>query len=69
MLEVLALLRASGFTTFIVSGGGVEFVRAFAEAAYGIPPHQVIGSTFALQPGEAGRAHRPDARAARRLHR
>ena len=53
MLEVLALLRANGFTTFIVSGGGVEFIRAFSEAAYGIPPHQVIGSTFALTPGEA----------------
>ncbi len=53
MLEVLALLRANGFTCFIVSGGGVEFIRAFAEASYGIPPHQVIGSTFALEPGEA----------------
>ena len=53
MLEVLALLRARGFTNFIVSGGGVEFIRAFAEDAYGIPPHQVIGSTFALEPGEA----------------
>lgn len=53
MLEVLALLRAHGFKTFIVSGGGVEFVRAFSEAAYGIPPHQVVGSSFALQPGQA----------------
>jgi phosphoserine phosphatase len=53
MLEVLALLRASGFTSFIVSGGGVEFVRAFAEEIYGIPPHQVIGSSFAIEPGEA----------------
>lgn len=53
MLEVLALLRAHGFATFIVSGGGVEFVRAFSESAYGIPPHQVVGSSFALQPGEA----------------
>ena len=52
MLEVLALLRARGFTTFIVSGGGVEFVRAFVEEVYGIPPHQVIGSSFALRPGE-----------------
>jgi phosphoserine phosphatase len=52
MLELLAFLRARGFTNFIVSGGGVEFVRAFAEATYGIPPHQVVGSTFALQPGE-----------------
>jgi phosphoserine phosphatase len=52
MLEVLALLRARGFTTFIASGGGVEFVRAFSQEAYGIPPHQVVGSTFAIQPGE-----------------
>ena len=52
MLEVLAFLRARGFATFIASGGGVEFVRAFSEEAYGIPPHQVVGSTFALRPGE-----------------
>jgi phosphoserine phosphatase len=52
MLEVLALLRARGFTTFIVSGGGVEFVRAFSQEVYGIPPHQVVGSTFAIRPGE-----------------
>jgi len=45
MLEVLAYLRASGFKTFIVSGGGVEFMRAFAEETYGIPPEQVIGSS------------------------
>jgi len=44
MLEVLAYLRASGFKTYIVSGGGVEFMRAFAEKVYGIPPEQVIGS-------------------------
>jgi phosphoglycolate phosphatase-like HAD superfamily hydrolase len=56
MLEVLRFLRASGFGTFIVSGGGVEFVRAFAEETYGIPPHQVVGSSFALTVGEeAGR--------------
>jgi phosphoglycolate phosphatase-like HAD superfamily hydrolase len=53
MIELLGFLRAQGFTTFIVSGGGVEFVRAFSEQAYGIPPHQVIGSSFALAPGEA----------------
>ncbi len=52
MLEVLALLRGQGFTNFIVSGGGVEFVRAFSEQAYQIPPHQVVGSSFALTPGE-----------------
>jgi phosphoserine phosphatase len=45
MLELLAYLRANGFKTFIVSGGGIEFMRAFAEQVYGIPPEQVIGST------------------------
>jgi phosphoglycolate phosphatase-like HAD superfamily hydrolase len=44
MLELLAYLRANGFKTFIVSGGGVEFMRGFAEHVYGIPPEQVIGS-------------------------
>lgn len=52
MLEVLALLRANGFTNFIVSGGGVEFIRAFSAAAYAIPPHRVIGSTHGLRPIE-----------------
>ena len=46
MLEVLAFLRSRGFATFIVSGGGVEFMRVFAEEVYGVPPHQVIGSTI-----------------------
>ena len=45
MVELLAYLRASGFKTFIVSGGGVEFMRAWAEKAYGIPPEQVVGSS------------------------
>jgi hypothetical protein len=49
MLEVLAYLRANGFKTFIVSGGGVEFMRAFALEAYGIPPEQVIGSQGKLK--------------------
>ncbi|KRE20878.1 haloacid dehalogenase [Bosea sp. Root483D1] len=44
-LELLTYLRANGFKTFIVSGGGVEFMRVFAEKAYGIPPEQVVGST------------------------
>jgi len=52
MLEVLAFLRAKGFGTFIVTGGGVEFVRAFADRTYGVPRSQVVGSTFALKPGE-----------------
>jgi phosphoglycolate phosphatase-like HAD superfamily hydrolase len=44
MLEVLAFLRANGFKTCIVSGGGADFMRVFAERVYGIPPEQVIGS-------------------------
>jgi len=44
MIELLAYLRANGYRTFIVSGGGTEFMRAFAEKVYGIPPEQVIGS-------------------------
>lgn len=48
MLELLSYLRDHGFKTFIVSGGGVEFLRAWAERAYGIPPEQVVGSTVAL---------------------
>ncbi|WP_049735419.1 HAD family hydrolase [Rhizobium ecuadorense] len=44
MLELLAFLRSSGFKTFIVTGGGIEFVRAFAEDTYGVPPEQVVGS-------------------------
>jgi hypothetical protein len=45
MLELLAYLRANGFKTFIVSGGGIEFMRPWAEQVYGIPPEQVIGSS------------------------
>ena len=45
MLELLDYLRANGFKTFIVSGGGVEFMRVFAEQVYGIPPEQVVGSS------------------------
>jgi phosphoglycolate phosphatase-like HAD superfamily hydrolase len=45
MLELLAYLRANGFKTFIVSGGGIEFMRAWTEKVYGIPPEQVIGSS------------------------
>lgn len=56
MLELLAYLRANGFKTFIVSGGGVEFMRAFSENVYGIPPEQVIGSvgkqSFELREGK-----------------
>ncbi|MFV0303827.1 MAG: HAD family hydrolase, partial [Paracoccus sp. (in: a-proteobacteria)] len=44
MVELLSYLRDEGFATYIVSGGGVHFIRAFAEGAYGIPPEQVIGT-------------------------
>lgn len=46
MLELLAYLRANGFTTYIVSGGGVEFMRVWTEPVYGVPPEQVVGSTI-----------------------
>ena len=45
MLELLSYLRANGFKTYIVSGGGIEFMRPWAERVYGIPPEQVIGSS------------------------
>jgi hypothetical protein len=46
MLELLAFLRASGFKTFIVSGGGIEFMRPWADPVYGIPPEQIVGSSI-----------------------
>ena len=46
MLELLAYLRANDFKTFIVTGGGIDFVRVFAEGAYGIPPQQIVGSSI-----------------------
>ena len=49
MLELLSYLRANGFKTFIVSGGGVEFMRTFADKTYGVPPEQVIGSSGVTQ--------------------
>jgi len=56
MLELLSYLRTNGFKTSIVSGGGVEFIRPWAEKVYGIPPEQVIGSsvkqTFELRNGQ-----------------
>jgi phosphoglycolate phosphatase-like HAD superfamily hydrolase len=56
MLELLGYLRANGFKTFIVSGGGIEFMRPWTEKVYGIPPEQVIGSggktTFELRDGK-----------------
>jgi hypothetical protein len=49
MLELLAYLRANGFKTFIVSGGGIEFMRPWTESVYGIPPEQVVGSSLKLK--------------------
>jgi len=49
MLELLTLLRANDYKTFIVSGGGIDFLRVFAEDAYGIPPEQVVGSSGKVQ--------------------
>jgi phosphoglycolate phosphatase-like HAD superfamily hydrolase len=46
MLELLAYLRSNGFKTFIVSGGGIEFMRPWTERVYGIPPEQVVGSSI-----------------------
>ena len=57
MLELMNYLRDHEFKTFIVSGGGVEFIRAWAEATYGIPPYQVVGSSikteFLIEDGQA----------------
>jgi phosphoglycolate phosphatase-like HAD superfamily hydrolase len=64
MLELLAYLRDNGFKTFIVSGGGVEFMRPWTEQVYGIPPEQVVGSTivteFALRDGAPVLLRRPE---------
>jgi hypothetical protein len=49
MLELLAYLRAKGFKTYIVSGGGVEFMRPWVERVYGIPPEQVLGSRIKVK--------------------
>lgn len=46
MLELLAYLRGNGFKTFIVSGGGIDFMRPWAERVYGVPPEQVVGSSI-----------------------
>ena len=51
MLELLAYLRANGFKTYIVTGGGQDFVRTYAEATYGIPPEQVVGSAGVITYG------------------
>ncbi|MDX0985374.1 HAD family hydrolase [Sinorhizobium medicae] len=49
MLELLDYLRANGFKTFIVSGGGIEFMRPWTEQVYGVPPEQVVGSSIKTQ--------------------
>ena len=51
MQEVLKYLRANGYRTYIVTGGGQDFVRAYAEATYGIPPEQVIGTSVGTKYG------------------
>jgi hypothetical protein len=64
MLEVLAYLRANNFKSFVVSGGGIEFMRPWAEEAYGIPPEQIVGSSlktqFELREGKPVLARLPD---------
>lgn len=64
MLEMLAYLRANGFKTYIVSGGGIEFMRPWTERVYGIPPEQVIGSSiktrFELREGRPVLARLPE---------
>jgi len=64
MLELLSYFRGRGFKTFIVSGGGIEFLRVFAEEVYGIPPEQVIGSsgkvTFELRDSGAVLIKQPE---------
>jgi hypothetical protein len=49
MLELLSYLRANDYKTFIVSGGGIEFMRVFSQQVYGVPPEQVIGSSIGLE--------------------
>jgi hypothetical protein len=64
MLELLAYLRASGFKTYIVSGGGIEMMRPWTEKVYGVPPEQVIGSSiktkFEVRNGEPVLMRLPD---------
>ncbi len=64
MLELLAYLRANGFKTFIVSGGGIEFMRPWTERVYGIPPEQVVGSSiktkYELRDGKPVLARMPE---------
>jgi hypothetical protein len=64
MLELLAYLRNSGFKTFIVSGGGIEFMRSWTEQVYGVPPEEVVGSSietrFTVQNSRTELIHVPE---------
>ena len=60
MVELLAYLRSNGFKTFIVSGGGVEFMRGWTERVYGIPPEQVIGQRGQIEARITRRQAGPD---------
>ena len=64
MLELLAYLRGHGFKTYIVSGGGIEFMRVWVEEVYGIPPEQVVGSsivtTFEMREGGPSLVRKPE---------
>ncbi len=64
MLDAMKYLRANGYRTYIVTGGGQEFVRAFAEVVYGIPPDQVVGTMFKIdydmRDGKPALIHTPD---------
>src|SRR6185503_12822424 len=51
MLELLNYLRANGFKTYIVTGGGQDFVRVYAQEVYGIPPEQVVGTAGGIKYG------------------
>ena len=68
MLELLAYLRANGFKTFIVSGGGIEFMRPWTERVYGVPPEQVVGSSGQDEVRNARRQAGAGAAAGDRLH-
>jgi haloacid dehalogenase-like hydrolase len=64
MVELLAYLRANGFKTFIVSGGGIEFMRPWTEKVYGVPPEQVVGSSiktkYEMRGGKPGLMRLPE---------
>jgi hypothetical protein len=64
MQEAMKYLRANGYRTYIVTGGGQEFVRAYAEAVYGVPPEQVVGTMFKIdyeiRDGQPALIHAPD---------